>query len=77
VNSAGASFALLGPKETQLKSSKPVISVCAVRTGSGKSQTSRKIVQMLMKRGLKVVAIRHPMPYGDLVQQKVQRFATH
>ncbi|OQB94540.1 MAG: hypothetical protein BWX81_02471 [Spirochaetes bacterium ADurb.Bin110] len=76
VNSAGASFTLLGPKDTQLKSSKPVISVCAVRTGSGKSQTSRKIVQMLMKRGLKVVAIRHPMPYGDLVQQKVQRFAT-
>jgi len=76
VNAAGASFALLGPKDTQIKSSKPVIAVCAVRTGSGKSQTSRKIVQMLMKRGLKVVAIRHPMPYGDLVKQKVQRFAT-
>lgn len=75
VNAAGASFTLLGPKDTQIKSTKPVISVCAVRTGSGKSQTSRKIVQMLMKRGLKVVAIRHPMPYGDLVKQKVQRFA--
>lgn len=76
VNAAGASFTLLGPKDTQIKSVKPVIAVCAVRTGSGKSQTSRKIVQMLMARGLKVVAIRHPMPYGDLVRQKVQRFAT-
>ena len=76
VNSAGASFTLLGPKDTQVKSTKPVIAVCAVRTGSGKSQTSRAIVQMLMKRGLKVVAVRHPMPYGDLVKQKVQRFAT-
>ncbi len=75
VNAAGASFTLLGPKDTQLRSTKPVISVCAVRTGSGKSQTSRKIVQMLMRRGLKVVAIRHPMPYGNLVAQKVQRFA--
>lgn len=76
VNAAGASFTLLGPKDTQIKSTKPVIAVCAVRTGSGKSQTSRKIVQMLMARGLKVVAIRHPMPYGDLVRQKVQRFAS-
>ena len=76
VNAAGASFTLLGPKDTQIKSIKPLIAVCAVRTGSGKSQTSRKIVQMLMERGLKVVAIRHPMPYGDLVRQKVQRFAT-
>ncbi len=76
VNAAGASFTLLGPKDTQIKSVKPVISVCAVRTGAGKSQTSRKIVQMLMKRGLKVVAIRHPMPYGNLAAQKVQRFAT-
>lgn len=75
VNAAGASFTLLGPKDTQLRSTKPIISVCAVRTGSGKSQTSRKIVQMLMKRGLKVVAIRHPMPYGNLAAQKVQRFA--
>jgi predicted GTPase len=76
VNAAGASFTLLGPKDTQVKSTKPVIAVCAVRTGSGKSQTSRAIVQLLMKKGLKVVAIRHPMPYGDLVKQKVQRFAT-
>jgi predicted GTPase len=76
VNAAGASFTLLGPKDTQVKSTKPVIAVCAVRTGAGKSQTSRKIVQMLMARGLKVVAVRHPMPYGDLVAQKVQRFAT-
>jgi predicted GTPase len=70
VNAAGASFTLLGPKDTQIKSVKPVISVCAVRTGAGKSQTSRKIVQMLMKRGLKVVAIRHPMPYGTLADKK-------
>ncbi len=76
VNAAGASFRLLGPNDTQVKSTKPVIGVCAVRTGAGKSQTSRKIVQMLMAKGLKVVAIRHPMPYGDLVAQKVQRFAT-
>lgn len=76
VNAAGADFTLLGPKNTSLKSTKPVISVCAVRTGSGKSQTSRKIIEILMKNGLKVVAVRHPMPYGDLVAQKVQRFAT-
>jgi predicted GTPase len=73
---AGATFCLLGPKDTQIKSTKPVISVGAVRTGCGKSQTSRRIIEILMKRGLKVVAIRHPMPYGDLVAQKVQRFAT-
>jgi len=76
VNSCGASFSLLGPNDTQVKSTKPVIAVCAVRTGSGKSQTSRAVVQNLMARGLKVVAVRHPMPYGDLVKQKVQRFAT-
>ncbi len=76
VNSAGAAFIMLGPKQTMLSSTKPVISVCATRTGSGKSQTSRKIVQSLMAKGLKVVAIRHPMPYGDLMKQKVQRFAT-
>ncbi|MDR9450585.1 MAG: cyclic 2,3-diphosphoglycerate synthase [Acidimicrobiia bacterium] len=75
VQAAGASFTLLGPGDTQIKSTKPVISVCAVRTGSGKSQTSRKVVETLMARGLKVVAIRHPMPYGDLSAQKVQRFA--
>ena len=75
VQAAGASFTLLGPADTQVKSTKPVISVCAVRTGSGKSQTSRKVVETLMAMGLKVVAIRHPMPYGDLSAQKVQRFA--
>ena len=76
VNAAGADFKLLGPKSTMIKSSKPVISVCAVRTGCGKSQTSRKIIEYLMAQGLKVVAIRHPMPYGDLAAQRVQRFAT-
>jgi predicted GTPase len=76
VNASGADFTLLGPKSTSIKSIKPVISVCAVRTGSGKSQTSRKIIEILMEYGLKVVAIRHPMPYGNLVAQKVQRFAT-
>lgn len=75
VNAAGADFTLLGPKTTMLKSSKPVISICAARTGSGKSQTSRKIIELLMAHGLKVVAVRHPMPYGDLAAQKVQRFA--
>ncbi len=76
VNAAGAEFSLLSPSQTMIKSTKPVISVCATRTGCGKSQTSRKIVQSLMDEGLKVVAIRHPMPYGDLAKQKVQRFAT-
>jgi predicted GTPase len=75
VNAAGANFVLLGPKDTQIKSTKPVISVGAVRTGCGKSQTSRRIIELLMVKGLKVVAIRHPMPYGDLAAQKVQRFA--
>ena len=76
VNSAGANFILLGPKDTMVKSTKPVIAVGAVRTGCGKSQTSRKVIEYLMEKGLKVVAIRHPMPYGDLNEQKVQRFAT-
>lgn len=76
VNAAGANFELLGTKNTMIKSTKPVIAVGAVRTGCGKSQTSRRIIELLMERGLKVVAIRHPMPYGDLVAQKVQRFAT-
>ncbi len=75
VNAAGANFVLLGPGDTMIESTKPVISVGAVRTGCGKSQTSRKIIEYLMARGLKVVAVRHPMPYGDLVAQKVQRFA--
>ncbi|HOZ13459.1 MAG TPA: cyclic 2,3-diphosphoglycerate synthase [Tenuifilaceae bacterium] len=75
VNAAGANFMLLGPNETMIKSKKPVIAVVATRTGCGKSQTSRKVVEYLMGLGLKVVAVRHPMPYGDLVAQKVQRFA--
>ncbi|MBS3806550.1 MAG: hypothetical protein KGY60_03525 [Bacteroidales bacterium] len=76
VHNAGANFMLLGPQDTMIKSTKPVISVGAVRTGCGKSQTSRKVIETLMEKGLKVVAIRHPMPYGDLEKQKVQRFAT-
>lgn len=76
VHEAGANFMLLGPKDTMIESKKPVISVGAVRTGCGKSQTSRKVIETLMEQGLKVVAIRHPMPYGDLEKQKVQRFAT-
>jgi len=76
VNSAGANFVLLGPGDTMVKSTKPVIAVGAVRTGCGKSQTSRRVIELLMEKGLKVVAIRHPMPYGDLIAQKVQRFAT-
>ena len=75
VQAAGANFVLLGPRDTQIESSKPVISVCAVRTGSGKSQTARRIIEILMEKGLKVVAIRHPMPYGDIAAQTVQRFA--
>jgi len=76
VNAAGANFMLLGPGDTMIKSTKPVIAVCATRTGCGKSQTSRKVIETLMAQGLKVVAIRHPMPYGNLIEQKVQRFAT-
>ncbi|NOX18116.1 MAG: GTPase [Chlorobi bacterium] len=76
VNAAGASFRLLGAAETEVKSVKPLVAVLAVRTGCGKSQTSRKIVKLLTAAGKKVAAIRHPMPYGDLVKQKVQRFAT-
>jgi predicted GTPase len=75
VNAAGANFIMLGPKDTQIKSTKPVISVGAVRTGCGKSQTSRRIIEILMAKGVKVVAIRHPMPYGDIAAQKVQRYA--
>src|SRR3989339_1120664 len=75
VNAAGASFRLMGGAETQIKSVKPVISVLAVRTGCGKSQTSRKVAEVLRAAGKKVVSVRHPMPYGDLAKQKVQRFA--
>jgi len=76
VNAAGANFVLLGHKDTMVASTKPVIAVGATRTGCGKSQTSRRIIEILMEMGLKVVAVRHPMPYGDLNAQKVQRFAT-
>ena len=76
VNAAGADFGILGPKKTMIKSTKPVIAVGATRTGCGKSQTSRRIIEVLVEMGLKVVAVRHPMPYGDLVKQKVQRFAS-
>ena len=75
-NSAGASFKILGAAETMLKSTKPVVSVCAVRTGSGKSQTTRRIAGILREHGLKVAAIRHPMPYGNLEKQRVQRFGS-
>lgn len=73
----GASFKLLGEEQTMIKSSKPVISVCAVRTGCGKSQISRKIAEILRDKGKKVIAIRHPMPYGDLSKQICQRFASY
>ena len=77
VNAAGADFRLMGPGLTQLKSTKPVIAVGATRTGCGKSQTSRKIIEYFVAKGLKVVAVRHPMPYDpDLNKQRVQRFAT-
>ena len=76
VLAAGANYLLLGPRDTQVKSKKPLISICAVRTGSGKSQTTRRVEDILIGMGKKVVAIRHPMPYGNLLEQKVQRFAT-
>jgi len=77
VTAAGADFIIIGASYTMLKSSKKIISVCAVRTGCGKSQTSRKIVQILKGLGKKVVTVRHPMPYGDLTRQVVQRFASY
>jgi predicted GTPase len=73
---AGADFRLLGPKATMLSSIKPVVAICAVRTGAGKSQTSRRIGQLLTEAGLRVALVRHPMPYGDLEAMRVQRFAT-
>jgi predicted GTPase len=76
VMKAGANFILLGPNETMVKSTKPLVSVCAVRTGCGKSQTTRKVGAILQEMGYKVAAIRHPMPYGDLVAQRVQKFET-
>ncbi len=75
VNAAGADFRMMGMKRTAVKSTKPVIGICAVRTGCGKSQVTRRVAQILKDAGKKVAAIRHPMPYGDLVKQKVQRFA--
>ena len=76
VLATGADFRLLGPKATMLRSSKPVVAVCAVRTGCGKSQTSRKVGRTLLDAGLRVALVRHPMPYGDLEAMSVQRFAT-
>ena len=73
---SGADFMLLGPKSTQLESKKPVVSICAIRTGCGKSQTTRRVVGILKDMGLTPVVVRHPMPYGDLEKQRVQRFAT-
>ncbi len=73
----GADFRLMGPKTTMLEAKVPLVSVCAVRTGSGKSQTSRQVAKILKNKGLRVVAIRHPMPYGDLTKQIWQRFATY
>ncbi|MZP57062.1 MAG: GTPase, partial [Bacteroidales bacterium] len=75
VNACGADFMLMGKNNTTIKTSKPLVTVCAVRTGCGKSQTTRAVIKALKAKGLKVVSIRHPMPYGDLVKQKVQRFA--
>ena len=77
VNAAGADFRLMGLKTTQIRSTKPVISVCAVRTGSGKSQTTRRVSLILRDMEYRVAVIRHPMPYDDLVRQKVQRFASY
>jgi len=77
VLAAGADFRLMGLKATQIKAGKPVVSIGAVRTGSGKSQTTRRVTQILMELGYKVAAIRHPMPYGNLVAQTAQRFADY
>ena len=77
VLAAGADFCLLGPRHTQLKSTKPVVSIGAVRTGAGKSQTARRVIQILRRMHYRVVPVRHPMPYGDLARQAVQRFAAY
>lgn len=76
VLSSGASYMLLGPKDTMLKSKKLVVAIGAVRTGCGKSQTTRRVIEILMQQGLRVAVVRHPMPYGDLIRQRVQRFET-
>jgi len=77
VNASGAQFILLGAKQTMIKSSKPVVAVCAVRTGSGKSPVSRRVCEIIKGMGKRVVVIRHPMPYGDLSRQRLQRFASY
>jgi len=77
VNAAGADFCLMGLRRTQLRSNRPVVSVGAVRTGAGKSQTSRRVAQILIRLGYRVAPVRHPMPYGDLARQAVQRFASY
>jgi len=77
VNAAGADFMLLGPASTMVEPAKPLISITAARTGSGKSQTTRRVCEILKAQGKKVAVIRHPMPYGDLVKQEVQRFETY
>jgi predicted GTPase len=71
---AGADYVLLGPRSTELRSQKPVVAICAVRTGSGKSQTTRHVAAVLRGAGKRVAVLRHPMPYGDLTKQAVQRF---
>ncbi|MBM4404541.1 MAG: GTPase [Candidatus Cloacimonetes bacterium] len=76
VNAAGADFMLMGTRHTMVKTRKPLVTICASRTGCGKSQTTRAVIKALKAKGLKVVSIRHPMPYGDLVAQKVQRFGS-
>ncbi|MFQ5754342.1 MAG: GTPase, partial [bacterium] len=77
VNSAGAAFVLADAQKTMLKSKKPVVAICAVRTGCGKSQTTRKVASTLKNLGKRLVVVRHPMPYGDLATQKCQRFETY
>lgn len=75
VLAGGADFMLLGPRSTMLRAGKPVVSICAVRTGCGKSPVARKVAAIFRREGLRVVVVRHPMPYGDLAKQEVQRFA--
>ncbi len=77
VQAAGASFLIMGAKQTMLKSKIPIVAICAVRTGCGKSATTRRVCQILKETGKKVVVVRHPMPYGDLIKQRVQRFETY
>jgi len=77
VMAAGAQFGVMGAEQTMLKSTKPTVAVCAVRTGAGKSQTTRKVAEVLKKMEKKIAIVRHPMPYGDLAAQRVQRFAEY